>query len=65
MTERKDESDRRVADIIHRRVGAGESGLVAGWQQMLTGLLATSHGVAAELGVAMPPSLPELLEPGA
>jgi len=39
MTERKDESDRRVADIIHQRVGAGESGLVAGWQQMLTGLL--------------------------
>jgi len=32
-------SDRRVADIISQRVGAGESDLVAGWQQMLAGFL--------------------------
>ena len=32
-------SDRRVASIIHHRVGAGENELVAGWQQMLAGLL--------------------------
>jgi len=30
---------RRVADIIDRRVGAGENELVAGWQQMLADLL--------------------------
>jgi hypothetical protein len=32
-------SDRRVAEIIEQRVGAGESDLVVGWQQMLAGLL--------------------------
>ena len=30
---------RQVADIIDRRVGAGENERVAGWQKMLTGLL--------------------------
>ena len=39
MPGRKEERDRRLADIIHQRVGAGKSGLVAGWQQVLTGLL--------------------------
>lgn len=32
-------SSRRVADIIDRRVGAGENELVSGWQKMLAGLL--------------------------
>jgi len=39
MSERNNDADRRVAEIIDQRVGAGESDLVVGWQQMLAGLL--------------------------
>jgi hypothetical protein len=39
MPERNNDADRRVAEIIDQRVGAGESDLVVGWQQMLAGLL--------------------------
>lgn len=39
MSERDHHADRRVAAIIDERVGAGESDLVKGWQQMLAGLL--------------------------
>jgi len=39
MDEFEKPSDRRVAAIIDQRVGAGESDLVVGWQQMLAGLL--------------------------
>jgi hypothetical protein len=39
MDEFETPSDRRVAAIIDQRVGAGESDLVVGWQQMLAGLL--------------------------
>jgi hypothetical protein len=39
MDESSTTSDRRVASIIHHRVGVGENELVAGWQQMLADLL--------------------------
>jgi len=39
MHESEKTADRRVADIIDKRVGAGENDLVAGWQQMLAELL--------------------------
>lgn len=40
MTGSKDERDRRVADIIQQRAGAGGNALVAGWQRMLADMLA-------------------------
>ena len=39
MPDMKDDTGRRAADIIHGRVGAGPSELVAGWQGMLADLL--------------------------
>ncbi|MGZ8179848.1 DUF4192 domain-containing protein [Williamsia sp. SKLECPSW1] len=50
----------------HSMAGLLDQSLQAGLPpSMLTGLLQTSLGVADDLGVVMPPSLPDLLEPGA
>ena len=50
----------------HSMAGLLDQSLRAGLPpSLLTGLLTTSHDVAADLGVVMPPSEPELLEPGA
>jgi hypothetical protein len=54
------------ASPAHSMAGLLDQSLRAGLPpSLLAGLVATSQEVAADLGVAMPPHLPELLRPGA